>query len=360
MMVIRPICQDDLSALYRLAEKTGIGFTSLVSDETRLQKKINRVVDSFNKENVTAPHSEDYLMVLEDSTTGDIVGTCGILATVGLDEPFYSYHLGTITHASRELGVHNAVPTLILNNDFTGFSEICTLFLEEEYRHSKNGQLLSKARFMFMAQFPERFTEKVFAEMRGVSDEQGVSPFWESLGRHFFSIDFKEADELTSQGNKQFIAELMPNNPVYVNLLPQAAREVLGKVHRNTQPAKRLLEQEGFRYENYVDIFDGGPSLEARVQDIRAVRDSRIYLANIEPADTLNASDSTHKKSTQTDAIKEGRHYLVSNTKVADFRCILIQRSAPIGSHITLTQEEAECLHIIHKEPVRVVELSPY
>jgi arginine N-succinyltransferase len=272
------------------------------------------------------------------------VGTCGVLATVGLDEPFYSYHLGTITHASRELGVHNAVPTLILNNDFTGCSEICTLFLEEDFRHSKNGQLLSKARFMFMAQFPERFTEKVFAEMRGVSDENGVSPLWESLGRHFFSIDFKEADELTGQGNKQFIAELMPNNPVYVNLLPKEARDVLGHVHQNTVPARRLLEQEGFRYENYVDIFDGGPSLEARVQDIRAVRDSRLCLANIG----------------QPKGIGEGSYYLVSNAKVADFRCILIQRSIPPGSAMTLTQEEADILCIITKEPVRVVELSPY
>lgn len=344
MMVIRPICQKDLKSLYRLAEKTGIGFTSLVADEDVLQTKIDSAVRAFSKENISTPTDEDYLMVLEDSTTGNVVGTCGILATVGLEEPFYSYHLGTVTHASRELGVHNAIPTLILNNDFTGFSEICTLFLEEDYRHSKNGQLLAKARFMFMAQFPERFTEKVFAEMRGVSDENGVSPLWESLGRHFFSIDFDQADELTAQGNKQFIAELMPNNPVYVNLLPQKARDVLGQVHINTVPARRLLEQEGFRYENYVDIFDGGPSLEARLQDIRAIRDSRLCLTNIG----------------QPKGAGEGNYYLISNTKVTDFRCILIQRSVPFGNAMTLTQEEADTLCIRAKEPVRVVELSPY
>ncbi len=348
MMVIRPICQNDLESLCRLADKTGIGFTSLVADEAILKKKIEGAVRSFAKDNVTTPHNEDYLMVLEDTATGDVVGTCGILSTVGLDEPFYSYHLGTITHASRELGVHNAIPTLILNNDFTGCSEICTLFLEENYRHSKNGQLLSKARFMFMAQFPERFTEKVFAEMRGVSDENGVSPLWESLGRHFFSIDFKEADELTSQGSKQFIAELMPNNPVYVNLLPKEARDVLGQVHQNTIPARRLLEQEGFRYENYVDIFDGGPSLEARVQDIRAVRESRLCLANIgQPKDVR-------------EGVSEGNYYLVSNAKVKGFRCILIQRLTPPGSAMTLTQEEADALCIESKEPIRIVELSPY
>ncbi len=347
MMVIRPIHQNDLAALHRLAEKTGTGFTSLTPNEKSLKAKIDISVASFEKENITKPHDENYLMVLEDTTTGDIVGTCGILATVGLDEPFYSYHLGTITHASRELGVHNAIPTLILNNDFTGFSEICTLFLEEEYRHSKNGQLLSKSRFMFMAQFPERFTEKVFAEMRGVCDENGMSPLWESLGRHFFSIDFKKADELTSLGSKQFIAELMPNNPVYVNLLPKEARDVLGEVHDNTKPARRLLEQEGFRYENYVDIFDGGPSLEARVQDIRAVRDSRLCLANIgQPKGAVGQNE-------------QGHYYLVSNAKVTNFRCILIQRSIQPGSAMTLTQEEADNLCVTNKEPVRIVELSP-
>ena len=343
MMVIRPIQQGDLESLYRLAEKTGIGFTSLVADTDILQAKIDAAIRSFGKENVSKPANEDYLMVLEDTDTGDIVGTTGLLAAVGLDEPFYSYHLGTITHSSRELGVHNIMPTLILNNDFTGVSEICTLFLEEGYRHSKNGQLLSKSRFMFMAQYPERFTEKIFAEMRGVSDENGVSPLWESLGRHFFSIDFDRADELTALGSKQFIAELMPSNPVYVNLLSDEAKAVLGQVHKNTVPARRLLEQEGFRYENYVDIFDGGPTLEARVQDIRAVRESRLYLANI-----------GQPKSTD-----QGNYYMVANTKVKDFRCILIQRPTAPNSAIVLSQAEADALCIDNKDPVRIVELSP-
>ena len=344
MMVIRPIQKDDLAELYHLAELTGVGFTSLVADESILSRKIQASLDAFSKEDIEQPDEESYLFVLEDTEHKKVVGTCGLLSTVGLDEPFYSYHLGTITHSSRELGVHNMHPTLVLNNDYTGFSEVCTLFLEEDYRHSRNGQLLSKSRFMFLAQFPERFTEKIFAEMRGVCDENGVSPLWESLGRQFFSIDFERADELTAHGNKQFIAELMPNNPVYVNLLPQEARDVLGKVHKNTEPARRLLEQEGFRFENYVDIFDGGPTLEARIQDLRAVRDSRLVLATIGTPKGAN----------------EGAQYLVSNAKLDDFRCILIQRATPPGSGLVLSQEEADALLVKHKEPLRVVELSPF
>ena len=344
MMVIRAIQQQDLSELEQLAALTGVGFTSLVPDEAVLRRKIAIAEQSFQAEHIDHPGPESYLFVLEDTEAGAIVGTCGLLATVGLDEPFYSYHLGTITHSSRELGIHNTHPTLILNNDYTGFSEVCTLFLKEEYRHSRNGQLLSKSRFMFLAQFPERFTDKIFAEMRGVCDSDGTSPLWESLGRQFFSIDFERADELTAQGNKQFIAELMPNNPVYVNLLSNEAREVLGKCHQSTEPARRLLEQEGFRFENYVDIFDGGPTIEARVQDIRAVRESRVVFASIGELKQPN----------------EGAYYLVANSRLAEFRCILIQRTTPPGSGLVLTQTEADALHIKHKDPVRIVELSPY
>ncbi|ODC02816.1 arginine N-succinyltransferase [Terasakiispira papahanaumokuakeensis] len=343
MMVIRTVRPDDLEELYRLATQTGIGLTTLVADKKALKRKIELSVQSFAKSHLEQPSNESYLFILEDTENGKIVGTSGVIGAVGLDEPFYSYHLGTITHSSRELGTHNSHPTLILNNDYTGFSEICTLFLEESYRHSRNGQLLSKCRFMFMAQFPERFTNKIFAELRGVSDENGRSPLWESLGRHFFSIDFEKADELTSQGSKQFIAELMPNNPVYVNLLPQEARDVLGKVHANTVPARRLLEEEGFRFENYVDIFDGGPTIEARLTDIRAVRESRLLLA------------STGRSENNED----GHHYLVSNAKLDNFRCILIKRTTPPITGLTLSQTEAEALDVNQKEPIRVVELLP-
>ena len=62
--------------------------TLLGHGRSRTAQKIDGAIRSFAKENVVSPSNEDYLMVLEDSTTGDIVGTCGILATVGLDEPF--------------------------------------------------------------------------------------------------------------------------------------------------------------------------------------------------------------------------------------------------------------------------------
>ncbi len=127
-----------------------------------------------------------------------------------------------------------------------------------------------------MAAFRERFNEKVVAEMRGVIDEQGYSPFWESLGKRFFAMEFSRADYLCGTGQKAFIAALMPKHPLYIDFLSPEAQAVIGKVHPQTAPARTVLEKEGFRYLNYIDIFDGGPTLECDIDRVRAIRKSRL------------------------------------------------------------------------------------
>ena len=221
------------------------------------------------------------MFVLEDSETGEVVGTSAIEAAVGLDDAFYHYHLSKVIHSSRTLDVYKAVDILTLCNDYTGATELCTLFLKDGYRKNCNGKLLSKARFMFIKQHQARFAETVIAEMRGVSDENGNSPFWKWLEEHFFSMDFPTADYLTGIGQKVFIAELMPKYPIYVNLLSKDAQAVIGQVHNNTRPAIELLKSEGFTFNGYVDIFDAGPTVEAKVDNIATVRNSHDFIVEI-------------------------------------------------------------------------------
>ena len=45
--------------------------------------------------------------------------------------------------------------------------------------------------------------------------------------------------------------------------------------HPSGRAAMRMLEQEGFTAEGYVDIFDGGPTMSVRTDDIRTIRDAR-------------------------------------------------------------------------------------
>ena len=172
MMVIRPIRAEDYAELYDIAVESGHGFTSLPVNDELLQRKISRSESSFAKK-VTKPGDEGYLFVLEDPATGAVVGTSAIEAAVGLEDAFYHYHLGKVVHTSRALGVYNPVDILTLCNDYTGVSELCTLFLRQAFRQKHNGRLLSKMRFLFLAEFAERFADRVIAEMRGISNDDG-------------------------------------------------------------------------------------------------------------------------------------------------------------------------------------------
>lgn len=305
MKIIRPIQSSDYESLYNMAHASGIGFTSLPVNQTLLTEKIERSVASFNKD-TEQPGDESYLFVMQDTQTNDIVGTSGIIASVGLDDPFYHYHQSKVVHASRELNIYNTADILTLCNDYTGVTEICTLFLLPEARGGLNGRFLSKFRFLFMLEHQQRFAETVIAEMRGISNEQGQSPFWQWLEEHFFSIDFPTADYLTGIGQKQFIAELMPKYPVYVSLLSKEAQAVIGQVHDKTKPALQLLQQDGFSCRGYVDIFDAGPTVEANLMHIRTAQTSLRLPVKI-----------------QDIPINQANSYFIINTEIAEFRGIL-------------------------------------
>lgn len=334
MKRIRPIELDDLAALLRIAQTAGTGFTSLPPDADALRSKIQLSLDSFAAE-VHAPGHQRYLFVLEDAETGEIGGCCAVEAACGLDEPFYNYHVGLSVHASDTLGVYAPVPTLYLANDLTGASVLCSLYLAPAFRASGVGHLLSRSRFLFMAGHLPRFAPKVIAEMRGVSDECGRSPFWEGLGRHFFNIEYDDAEHIVGQGNKACIAELMPKHPIYTVLLPAEAQAVLGRVHPQTAPALRLLEQEGFRYQNYIDIFDGGPTVEAPTAQIRSVHQSRLLCARI---------------GTPT----PGPTHLLANTALRGFRCVLAELETQ-DDHAVIDARTAQALGVASGDLLRVV-----
>ena len=314
-MIVRPVRSADLPALIDLARSTGAGLTTLPANEERLAHRIGWAEKAFRGEAERA--DADYLFVLE-TDDGQVVGISAVAGAVGLREPWYNYRVGLTVSASQELNIHRQVPTLFMANDLTGNSELCSLFLHADHRNGLNGRLLSKARFLFIAEFRELFGDKIIAEMRGMSDERGRSPFWESLGRHFFKMEFSQADYLTGVGNKAFIAELMPKFPLYTCFLSESARAVIGRVHPDTEPALAMLKAEGFSYQGYVDIFDAGPAIEAETAKIRAVRDSQnLVLAIGTPGDDAGPF-LVHNRKCQDCRITAAPARLAAGTLVVD------------------------------------------
>lgn len=274
MFIIRPITAKDLDGLMELLEKSGHGLTSLPKDPEVLKKRIRLSERSFlHRED--GPGGEDYLFVMEELFTGRLVGVCAIISKIGGFQPYYFYRMEKSQHESKHVNVKNTVTTLHFHFIHNGPAEICSLYLHPEFRNAQNGRFLSLSRFLFIAENRKYFEDEVIAEMRGMVNDSGHSPFWDAVGSHFFKIDFVEAD-LLSVKNKKFIDELMPKHPVIVNLLPEDAQFVVGKVHPNTEPAKRILEQEGFKFSGLVGIFEPGPVLIADVDNIRAIKESIV------------------------------------------------------------------------------------
>lgn len=277
-MLVRAARADDLKQLMGLAANAGSGLTSLPASEERLARRLETVQSSF-RGGVPAADA-DFLFVLENDD-GDVVGTSGMLAAAGLREPWYSYRMGLTVTASRELNVYRQQPTLFLVNDLTGATALCSFYLPPKHRQVENGRLLSKARFLYMAEHPADFSTRVIVEMRGLSDAHGQSPFWDSLGKHFFHMEFAQADYLTGIGSKAFIAEMMPRFPLYTCFLSQQARDAIGQVHPDSELGLAMLREEGLTHQGYIDIFDGGPTLEAPLSQVRAASDSRVLVLAI-------------------------------------------------------------------------------
>ncbi len=339
MFVVRPVELADLDRLMELADLTSFGLTTLPQDRALLEKRIKGSQRSFQHLDDDEPGGESYLFVIEDCETHIAQGTSGLVSKVGGFEPFYLYRIETSIHDSRMLNVRKEIPVLHLEEDHNGPCEIGSLFLHPDARHGGNGRLLSLSRFLFMAEYPQLFDPDVLAEMRGVIDEHGHSPFWDALGKHFFDLEFPKADYL-SIVNKSFIGDLMPRYPIYIPLLPKEAQEVIGQVHELTRPARRLLESEGFQFENCVDIFEGGPMLHCRRDNIRCVRESRVS-----------------KVTAIHDRIESEQEYLVSS-RSDGFRCCR-GRLEVNDQGIELATDAALALKVSIGSPIRYVPMKP-
>jgi arginine N-succinyltransferase len=350
MMVIRPVRATDRDGMVELAGLAGAGLTTLPKDHDLLAKRINKSIESF-KAAADRPGGESYLFVMEDQDTarqsspqgGRVVGACGITSKVGGFQPFWSYKIESVLFASKIIKVHKEVPILKLYEEHDGPCEIGSLFLHPDYRHNGNGRMLQLVRFFFMAEHPERFESTVVSEIRGVLDERGHSPFWDALGRHFFDIDFAEADRL-SVVNKKFIAELMPRHPIYIPLLPAEAQAVIGMPHKDSERAVRNLEAEGFRFAGMVDIFDAGPVVSCPRDEIRTVRASRRAVV-----------------AAMGDVSGDAPVHMIGTTAAAEpFRACKgpVEPGGRDGS-VRITADVAAALRLNVGDAVRIVELSP-
>jgi len=327
--LLRAAQPRDLPALEQLARASAIGISSLPPDPALLREQLARAEKSFASGDA-ASGEETYLFVLEDrARDGALVGTSGIAAAAGFADRFFSYRNEFIVQASAELGARNRIHTLHLCHDLTGATLLTGFHIDAALAGTLAPQLLSRARLLFIAEFAERFADRIVAENPGVAHDDGRCPFWDAVGRRFFGMDYPAAEALVGgRTHKAWIAELMPQSPIYVPLLPDEAQWSLGQLHPVGELPFGILMDEGFDGDSYLNLFDGGPTAEGRVGLLKTVARRRLLAvqAGAGPAEPAAAG-----------------WQLVANRRREGFAAVLLP-ATPDGAVLTLGAGDAQAL----------------
>lgn len=324
MFVVRSVEIADIPALEALAAVATPSVHTLPRSRKSIECAIERSTASFAAR-PGMPADETYFFVLE--TEGEIAGAAAIAATAGSSGTFFAFRNDVLHQVSRDLGISHNVHALTLCTDLTNHSQLGSFFLRHRAHAGTEAVLLSRARLLFAATAPQRFADKFFASMAGVTNAKGRSPFWEALGRKFFQMDFLAAERMIDGArNRTLIVELMPHYPVYVSLLPDDAQAAMGQVHDEAELPFRILSEEGFEPDEYIDIFDGGPVLRAHKKALRSFSDSMRRLVG-----SGAGGDAANRSS-----------YLVATAREESFRALIVDCPPPDMSETVALPDEAK------------------
>ncbi|MCB1118360.1 MAG: arginine N-succinyltransferase [Chlamydiia bacterium] len=326
--LIRTVARTDYEQIHELASNAPLGMTNIPRHRHSLKALIDHSERSFARE-AMRPREEYYLFVLEDTTSKTLVGMCGIMAKISSKGPVFFYRMDKYHTQYR------TIPYLQPVTYTDAPTEIVGLYLTPKHREAGLGSLLSRSRLFFIANEPQRFTSTIIAQLQGFFDESRHCLFWEGIGRNFCDIDYaKLVDKL--ERNDIHIDQLFPRFPIYLHMLPKNIQDIVGKVYKNTRPALKMLEKEGFKLTNEVDIYDGGPKVEAQLDHIRSIRKSEVRSA---------VSSSKHALSKKV--------FLVSNCKI-NFKATTSPIKKLGGNRIALPPEVLKLLDVNPGDSIRV------
>ena len=336
MFVIRPIKLEDYETFVHFAFQGEEGISSLTKNKELLKKKIESSQRAFAA-NVERPVHELYLFALENIETGEMGGVCGICSKTGMEAPVYFFQKEKV-HRKPLKGIPSFKDVEVLKavSASEAPTEMCTLYMDPVFRKEGVGRLLSLSRFLFMAAFPQRFDDTVYADMRGFFDENNRCPFYEGVLHHFVKLE-REAFFKLMDKELGFLPYVLPDYPIYTQLLPEEVQSCIGKVHPNMELALKMLYDEGFQKTNMIDVLDGGPWIVAQKISIRTIRESSTT--------SIGAIVTTPL---------ETEEHLLSNERI-DFRACLGNFQIASSGKATITDAVAKALEVSKGDTIRYV-----
>ena len=344
MYVIRDGQKSDLPGLRKLASE--LNTDNLPDDERELSSILERSARSFDGR-IRDPFQREYLFVMEDTRTGKMVGSSLIIAQHGTrDAPHIFFDVYEKEHYSSSVDRHFRHRVLSIGYNFDGPTEIGGLVVDPQFRgQGKPGKQLSYVRFLYVAMHRPRFRDRILVELLPRLEEDGRSPLWEALGRKFTGLSYQDADRL-SRENKEFIQQLFPPGEIYATVFSQKIQEAIGEVGPESVGARAMLTKIGFRYDERIDPFDGGPHYSAPTELIEPIRRfRRAKLARQRLAAAVEPSPADVEERLVSVERTHGRNRFRAVRAICAFREAEVQ--LPAAAVEALEAEDAERLHTI-------------
>ena len=318
MYLLRPSQMNDSNRILALAQQQGVRQAGLPKTNEALSHCIQQSEESFRVSNTI----KNQLWVLETLEQNSIVGTIAVEACTGQAEPFYSYRRETLINASYRLKVKEEIPVLYQSHELAGCTQIHSMTLLPEHRNQAALCTMIQGVLLYIAEYSQSYCPKLLIEFPGFKDERGHSPLWNDLGQHFFQMTLEQACFHASIEDKALIAQLMPNHPLYQNLLSSTCQSTLGEPQQDLSDYYQLFMLEGFTPSQHVDIFDGGPCLVCDTRTNFSVNENRrIKLADYSPPDMphIIASNRQDAKALYIDpSIKKPLSYLQNQLALSE------------------------------------------
>ena len=333
-LIVRSATPADLDAIMAMAMMARPALTNLPADRERLKARL-ALSQAALSTGIDRPGDEQYMLVAE-TDSGEVIATATIKALAGGREAYYTYRQETLIHASQQLDVRREVNILSISHEMSHATLLCALATTDHDQAASARHLLRAARLALIVRSPERFAPTLFVALSGYR-EAGRTPFWDGVGRHFFSRDFDEIHRAASLGSRSFIGEVMPPFPLYLPLLDDQAREAIGRAGDNHLEAVRAWQREGFRLSRHVDLLDGGPLLEASRDHLPHGQWLPVQIAETMPE---NACPGT---------------MLITAQRLGDFRTCVVTAAINEHGRCVMDADSACRLSVEADEPVLVI-----
>ncbi|MFN9744454.1 MAG: arginine N-succinyltransferase [Betaproteobacteria bacterium] len=235
----------------------------------------------------TPPDADETLLQVRTGDTaadGPPLAEARLSTTIGLEVPRFWFHVGCTVHASDSLGLFQRHRTLLLGNDHSGASELVLRPGADGATGGAALQLALQGALLLRAQRRARYAARMVAELPGLRDARGRSPFWDGLVRPFYGGEPEATAQRHGSDWRAGVAALLPRQAVYTAFLGAEVQAAIARVPAAALPMRELLEHAGLHHAHHVAIDDGGPVLEAATDALPTVAGSRIWTL-AEPAD---------------------------------------------------------------------------